>query len=123
VVLENILKKTEDVIEDVVVKAAGKAGDLQPQVAEVAGDVKVGAMAAGAGIVDAGGEIFDKVKSAVGAARTEEAAARMDLVGKAKEVLTDERVHQVAQGVKGFTPDAVDGLVDKAAAVLKRVND
>ena len=45
------------------------------------------------------------------------------LIGKAKELLTDERIEQIAEKVKERTPDNVDQYVDKAADKAKEHND
>lgn len=46
-----------------------------------------------------------------------------DLVGKAKEFLTDERIDQVAGAIKGVAPDSVDQHVDALAEKAKQAND
>jgi hypothetical protein len=62
-----------------------------------------------------------------------------DLVGKAKEFLTeenineavdkvkdfatDERIDQVVDKVKDVAPDSIDGFVDQAAEKAKGLND
>jgi len=46
-----------------------------------------------------------------------------DLVGKAKEFLTDERIDQVADAIKGVAPDSVDQHVDALAEKAKDAND
>lgn len=46
-----------------------------------------------------------------------------DLVGKAKEFLTDDRIDQVADKIKEFTPDSVDQHVDTVAGKAKEAND
>lgn len=45
-----------------------------------------------------------------------------DLVGKAKEFLTDERIDQVAGAIKGVAPDSVDKHVDALADKAKDAN-
>ncbi len=46
-----------------------------------------------------------------------------DLVNKAKEQLTDERIDQIAHAIKDKTPDNVDGVVDQVADKAKQLND
>jgi len=46
-----------------------------------------------------------------------------DLVGKAKEFLTDENIDQVAGAIKGVAPDSVDKHVDTLAEKAKQAND
>jgi hypothetical protein len=46
-----------------------------------------------------------------------------DLVGKAKEFLTDENIDQVAGAIKGVAPDSVDKHVDTLAEKAKEAND
>lgn len=46
-----------------------------------------------------------------------------DLVNKAKEQLTDERIDQVAEEIKKKTPDNIDAIVDQAAAKGKDLNN
>ena len=45
-----------------------------------------------------------------------------DLVGKAKDFLTDERIDQVADAIKGVAPDSVDKHVDTLAEKAKDAN-
>lgn len=45
-----------------------------------------------------------------------------DLLGQAKELLTDERIDQVAGAVKGVAPDSVDKHVDTLADKAKDAN-
>ena len=46
-----------------------------------------------------------------------------DLVNKAKEQLTDERIDQAAAAIKEKTPDNVDSIVDQAAEKGKELNN
>lgn len=46
-----------------------------------------------------------------------------DLVGKAKEFLTDDNIDAVADKIKSVTPDSIDGHVDTLAAKAKEAND
>lgn len=46
-----------------------------------------------------------------------------DLVNKAKEALTDERIDQAAQAIKDKTPDNVDSIVDTVAEKGKDLNN
>jgi len=46
-----------------------------------------------------------------------------DLLGKAKEFLTDERIDDVAEKIKAVAPDSVDQQVDTLAAKAKEAND
>ncbi|WP_435735807.1 hypothetical protein V5D56_13425 [Cellulosimicrobium sp. PMB13] len=45
-----------------------------------------------------------------------------DLLGQAKEFLTDERIDQVAGAIKGVAPDSVDKHVDTLADKAKQAN-
>jgi len=58
------------------------------------------------------------------AGNTEAAAADANsasgLIDKAKEVLTDERIDQVAGAVQDKTPDNIDSIVDQVAETLHR---
>ena len=45
------------------------------------------------------------------------------LIDKAKEVLTDERIDQVAGAIKDKTPDNIDAMVDKVAEKGKQFNN
>lgn len=45
------------------------------------------------------------------------------LIDKAKEVLTDERIDQVAGAIKDKTPDNIDTMVDKVADKGKEFNN
>ena len=61
------------------------------------------------------------------AGNTEAAAAdakqSASLIDKAKELLTDERIDQVAEAIKSKTPDNVDTIVDQVAAKGKEFNN
>jgi hypothetical protein len=46
-----------------------------------------------------------------------------EIVAKAKEALTDERIDQVAGAVKGVTSQDVDAKVDTVAEQAKTLND
>ena len=49
-----------------------------------------------------------------------------DMMKKAKDMLgnvSDEQIEDVAEKIKGQTPDQVDGLIDKAADFLEGQND
>jgi hypothetical protein len=52
-----------------------------------------------------------------------DAGAAAGLIDKAKEMLTDERIDQIAGAVKGRTPDNVDTMVDQVADKAKQYND
>ena len=45
------------------------------------------------------------------------------LIDKAKELLTDERIDQVAEAIKSKTPDNVDSIVDQVATKGKEFNN
>ena len=45
------------------------------------------------------------------------------LIDKAKEVLTDERIDQVAGAIKEKTPDNIDTVVDQVAEKGKEFNN
>jgi hypothetical protein len=55
-----------------------------------------------------------------GAAANAGAAAGM--IDKAKQLLTDERIDQVAGAIKQKTPDHIDTVVDQVAEKAKRSN-
>lgn len=46
-----------------------------------------------------------------------------DLVNKAKELATDERIDQAAAAIKEKTPDNIDAIVDQAAEKGKELNN
>ena len=46
-----------------------------------------------------------------------------DLLGKAKEFMTDERIDEVAGKIKSVAPDSVDQHVDTLAEKAKKAND
>lgn len=46
-----------------------------------------------------------------------------DLLGKAKELMTDERIDEVAGKIKSVAPDSVDRHVDTLAERAKKAND
>lgn len=46
-----------------------------------------------------------------------------DIVNQAKDMLTDERIDQVAQAIKDKTPDNVDSIVDQVAEKGKDLNN
>lgn len=52
-----------------------------------------------------------------------DAGAAAGLIDKAKELLTDERIDQVAGAIKGKTPDNIDTVVDQVAEKAKQYND
>jgi hypothetical protein len=45
------------------------------------------------------------------------------LIDKAKELLTDDRIDQVAGAIKDRTPDNIDTVVDQVAEKAKQFND
>jgi hypothetical protein len=51
-----------------------------------------------------------------------DAAQSSNLIDKAKELLTDERIDQVAGLIKDKTPDNIDKIVDQAAEKGKQFN-
>jgi len=61
------------------------------------------------------------------AGNTEAAAASANesasLIDKAKAMLTDERIDQVAGAIKGKTPDNIDAIVDQVADKGKQFNN
>ena len=76
------------------------------------------------------GQGEDKAQDAAdnaAAGNTEAAAADANqsagLIDKAKELLTDERIDQVAEAIKSKTPDNVDAIVDQVAAKGKEFNN
>lgn len=46
-----------------------------------------------------------------------------DLVGKAKDFLTDDKIDAVADKIKSVTPDSIDEKVDALAEKAKQAND
>ena len=52
-----------------------------------------------------------------------DAGAAAGLIDKAKELLTDERIDQVAGLIKGKSPDNIDTVVDQVAEKAKQFND
>ena len=75
------------------------------------------------------GQGEQKAQDAAGAAAAgdhEAAAANASsaagLIDKAKELLTDERIDQVAGLIKDKTPDNIDKIVDQAAEKGKQFN-
>jgi DNA-binding MurR/RpiR family transcriptional regulator len=52
-----------------------------------------------------------------------EASEAGGLIDKAKEMLTDERIDQVAGAIKDKTPDNIDTIVDQVAAKGKEFNN
>jgi hypothetical protein len=52
-----------------------------------------------------------------------DAGAAAGLIDKAKELLTDERIDQVAGAIKGRTPENIDTVVDQVAEKAKQFND
>jgi len=76
------------------------------------------------------GQGEDKAQSAAdNAAAGNTGAAAADasqsagLIDKAKDLLTDERIDQVAGAIKSKTPDNIDAIVDQAAAKGKEFNN
>ncbi|MET0966916.1 MAG: hypothetical protein ABWZ02_10985 [Nakamurella sp.] len=82
-----------------------KAKDLMGQGAEKAEDAKAEAQA---GNTDAAAA---------------SAAESSSLIDKAKELLTDERIDQVAGAIKSKTPDNIDSIVDQVATKGKEFNN
>jgi hypothetical protein len=52
-----------------------------------------------------------------------DAGAAAGLIDKAKELLTDDRIDQVAGAIKDRTPDNIDTVVDQVAEKAKQFND
>lgn len=46
-----------------------------------------------------------------------------DLVGKAKDFLTDDKIDAVVEKIKSVAPDSIDGHVDSLADKAKQAND
>jgi len=70
------------------------------------------------------GQGEEKAQDATGAAGAQAAGGGASgLVDKAKELLTDERIDQVAGAIKGKTPDNIDAVVDQVAEKAKQFND
>ncbi|HEY5878984.1 MAG TPA: hypothetical protein VIU11_08740 [Nakamurella sp.] len=75
------------------------------------------------------GQGEEKAQDAAGAAAAgdtkaaaADAGAAAGLIDKAKELLTDERIDQVAGAIKGKTPDNIDTVVDQVAEKAKQFN-
>ena len=96
--LEDFIDKAKDFITGADDKVEAEAGQAADQAAGAAADAQDAAQGAAQ---DAGGGLMDK----------------------AKEFLSDANIENLAEKVKGFTPDSVDGLVDKAADKAEELND
>jgi len=74
-----------------------------------------------------GADKAEDAKAEAQAGNTEAAASSAaessSLIDKAKELLTDERIDQVAGAIKSKTPDNVDSIVDTVAAKGKEFNN
>ncbi|MET0863112.1 MAG: hypothetical protein ABWZ98_02145 [Nakamurella sp.] len=74
-----------------------------------------------------GADKADQAAAEAKAGNTEAAAAdaaeSSSLIDKAKELLTDERIDQVAGAIKSKTPDNIDSIVDQVAAKGKEFNN
>jgi hypothetical protein len=46
-----------------------------------------------------------------------------DIINKAKELATDERINQAAEAIKAKTPDNVDSIIDKVATKAQDLNN
>ncbi len=46
-----------------------------------------------------------------------------DIINKAKDLATDERIDQAAEAIKAKTPDNVDAIIDKVADKAQELND
>jgi len=75
-------------------------------------------------------DLVNKAKDMLGSGTAGTAAAggsaaggAAGLIDKAKEVLTDERIDQVAGAIKDKTPDNIDAMVDKVAEKGKQFNN
>ena len=66
---------------------------------------------------------IDEAKDKAAAAGDEAKEGLGGLVDKAKGFLTDDKIDEVADKIKGFTPDSVDGHVDTLAEKAKEAND
>ena len=87
-------------LDDLVNKAKDLLGGAEAKTQEAAADAQAGNTEAAAGA-------------------SEEASS---LIDKAKELLTDERIDQVAGIIKDKTPDNIDKIVDQAAEKGKQFN-
>ena len=88
-------------LDDLVNKAKDLLGGAEAKTQEAAADAQAGNTEAAA---DASGEASS-------------------LIDKAKELLTDERIDQVAGAIKDKTPDNVDSVVDTIASKGKEFNN
>ena len=52
-----------------------------------------------------------------------DAGAASGLIGKAKEMLTDDKIDSIAGAIKDKTPDNIDKIVDQVAEKGKQFND
>ena len=79
------------------------------------------------GLLGSASDKADDAKANAAAGNPEAAAAdaaqSSSLIDKAKELLTDERIDQVAGMVKDRTPDNIDTMVDQVADKAKKFND
>lgn len=66
---------------------------------------------------------IDEAKDKAAAAAGEAKEGLGGLLDKAKEFLTDDRIDDVAEKIKGIAPDSVDGHVDALAEKAKKAND
>lgn len=46
-----------------------------------------------------------------------------DLIAKAKSLVSDEQIDQIADAAKGVAPDSIDGHIDTIADHAKKLND
>ncbi len=69
----------------------------------------------------------DQAAASAAAGDSQAAAAQAressSLIDKAKSMLTDERIDQVAGAIKDKTPDNIDSMVDNAATKAKDWNN
>lgn len=66
---------------------------------------------------------IDDAKDKAAAAGNDAKEGLGGLVDKAKGFLTDDKIDEVAEKIKGIAPDSVDGHVDTLAEKAKEAND
>lgn len=110
-----------DEVTDSVTKAgdssavASAADEVAAAAADRASDAQADA--------DAAKEAAGKINEQASADADEARHGLAGLVDKAKEYLSDDKVDELAEKIKGLTPDSVDQYVDKAADQAKKYND
>jgi len=132
--LEDIVRAAKDHVGDAAKVVADKVGDVvdgaEDQAEVVGPHVRADAFNAQSKAKVEGEVLADKTRgaAAVAADKMHDAAEVGEgWLDKAKakvgEVVTDAHLDNVAEKIKGVTPDPVDRVVDRAAEAAKRLND